>query len=240
MADKKTLRDYIPVAEQKKIPIELGGILASLEEALTKANENSIKEFRAEAEEVKNRTLEEIRAKMEEADIHVKSLKPEKGDKGDDYILTDRDKSAIAGKIKVPIVEKIIEKTEIIKEQPIVKEVAVAESAEQIREKLSSLEDEKRLDAKHIKNLPTPRASMSRSKSYFKVSSLTGTIDGDNKRFYMSEAPKYGTQVFVIANGSNIEKGTGFTVSGNWITYVEAPYSYEGFTWTHYAIIYRP
>jgi len=62
---------------------------------------------------------------------------------GKDYILTDEDKKEIAKKIKVPIVEKIIEKTETIKEQPIitneVKEVAVAETAEQIVQKLQAI-----------------------------------------------------------------------------------------------------
>lgn len=38
------------------------------------------------------------------------------GIKGDSYVLTSKDKAEIAGKIEVPIVERIIEKTEVIKE----------------------------------------------------------------------------------------------------------------------------
>lgn len=51
--------------------------------------------------------------------------------KGDDYVLTDSDKTEIASKIEVPVVDRIIEtireKTEVIREQPIeiIKEVAV-------------------------------------------------------------------------------------------------------------------
>jgi hypothetical protein len=41
---------------------------------------------------------------------------------GHDYVLTEIDKNEIASKIKVPIVEKVIEKTEVIHEQPIIKE----------------------------------------------------------------------------------------------------------------------
>ena len=69
----------------------------------------------------------------------------------------------ISKDIKVPIVEKIveriIEKTEVIRETPIVtneiKEVAVAEEADVIVKKLQSLSGEERLDASAIKNLPS-------------------------------------------------------------------------------------
>lgn len=77
-----------------------------------------------------------------------------------DYILTNRDKEEIAREIKVPIVEKIIEKVEVIKEQPIItneiKEVAMYEDWEQIVKKINDLEleEDKKIDAKHIKNLP--------------------------------------------------------------------------------------
>ena len=42
--------------------------------------------------------------------------------KGDSYVLTEDDKQVIAKSIKVPIVEKVIEKTEI-REVPIVTEI---------------------------------------------------------------------------------------------------------------------
>src|SRR3990167_9139836 len=77
---------------------------------------------------------------------------------GKDYILTEEDKRDIAQKIKVPIVEKVVEKTEVIKEHPIItneiKEVAILETPEAIRDKLQTLEGEERLDAQYIKNLP--------------------------------------------------------------------------------------
>jgi hypothetical protein len=95
--------------------------------------------------------------------IQLEGLKGEKGEAGNpgepgkDYILTDKDKKDIAQKIEVPVVEKIIEKTEVIKEQPIVtqeiKEVAVAETAEQIRNKLESMEENEKLSIDAIKDL---------------------------------------------------------------------------------------
>jgi len=65
---------------------------------------------------------------------------PLKGVDGKDYILNDADKQEIADSITVPVVEKIIEKTEVIREQPIVtneiKEVAVTDAPKKIKEKL--------------------------------------------------------------------------------------------------------
>lgn len=113
---------------------------------------------------------ETVKVKIE--GVEVITIKGDKGDKptdehligliqplipqvkdGNDYILTDQDKSEIAEKIKVPVVEKIIEKTEIIKEKPIIKEVAIAENAEQMRDKIESLVGENRLDKSAIKGL---------------------------------------------------------------------------------------
>lgn len=73
-----------------------------------------------------------------------------KGDPGKDYVLTPKDKEEIASKIKVPIVDKIIEKTQVvIKEQPIVTEKvtnqiiekAVAEDANKITAKINTTEN---------------------------------------------------------------------------------------------------
>ena len=84
---------------------------------------------------------------------------------GKDAVITDEIKKEIAVEaatlammdIQVPVVDKIIEKTEVIKEQPIVtqeiKEVAIAERAEAIRDKLESLKDDERLDKSAIKGL---------------------------------------------------------------------------------------
>lgn len=82
---------------------------------------------------------------------------------GKDYILTEKDKREIAQNIKVPIVEKIIERTEVIKEQPIIREtiknttIENPINGEQIVDKINELntDDESlKIDASHIKNLP--------------------------------------------------------------------------------------
>jgi len=79
------------------------------------------------------------------------------GENGEDYVLTEQDRKEIASKIEVPIVEKetIIEKTEVIKEQPIVtneiKEVAKYETADEMATKLNTLEE--KVEKKVIKGL---------------------------------------------------------------------------------------
>lgn len=94
----------------------------------------------------------------------VKGDKGDKGEKGDKGDKGDRGDTGYKGekgdKGDTVIVEKVIEKTEVIKEVPIVTEnvveVAKYERAEEIMDKLNSLslEDKNKLDASHIKNLP--------------------------------------------------------------------------------------
>jgi len=102
----------------------------------------------------------EIRFSPEFPDVQtvkIEGVELLKGDKGDAYILTNQDKKDIAERIKVPVVEKIIEKTEMIREQPIItneiKEVAVTETPEQIRDKLGALQENERLDISAVKGV---------------------------------------------------------------------------------------
>ena len=98
-----------------------------------------------------------------EAIENIELQKGDPGDDGKDYVLTDEDKKEIASKIKVPVVEKVIEKTtEIVKEKPIVKTEIVKETVKEldedalkkslpkygitIKEALESLEGDDRLD----------------------------------------------------------------------------------------------
>lgn len=73
----------------------------------------------------------------------------EDGEDGKDYVLTPADKNEIAGLIKVPVVEK----ETIIKEQPIVKEVALYDTAEDIRNKLELLRPGEKLAMDAVENL---------------------------------------------------------------------------------------
>jgi len=117
------------------MPNEIQEILDTIEvlESRLLSNESSLQE------EIK--TLKE----------RIENIKVEKGDKGDDYVLTEKDKKEIADSIKVPVVEKVVEKVEIIREQPIVNETKVEnkETPQSIADKLNTLE--KVLDWKVLK-----------------------------------------------------------------------------------------
>jgi hypothetical protein len=76
-----------------------------------------------------------------------KDLEPKHGK---DYILTEEDREEIASKIKVPVVEKVIERTETIVEQPVYKTEIVKETIK------SSPIDEKKMFKKLLRKLPKP------------------------------------------------------------------------------------
>lgn len=84
-----------------------------------------------------------------------KPIKGDKGDEGDAYILTSEDKQDIARTITVPVVEKVIEKTEVIREQPIVtnevKEVALKDSPDEVVEKVN--QSTKQISTRRIEGL---------------------------------------------------------------------------------------
>jgi hypothetical protein len=123
----------------------------------------TVEETRVKIEEDIAGIVTEVNRKIEKVATNLTEFKGAydrgelKGDKGDNYILTDKDKADIALNIEVPVVKKVIERTEIIKEQPIVtneiKEVAIAETAEVLRDKLASLKDDDRLDKSAIKGI---------------------------------------------------------------------------------------
>jgi hypothetical protein len=80
-----------------------------------------------------------------------------RGKPGENYILTNGDKDEIAAKIKVPVVKETKHTIEKIVEKPIVtnqiKEIALHESSEKIRDKLEELKGDERLDISAIKGV---------------------------------------------------------------------------------------
>lgn len=105
----------------------------------------------------------------------IKPLIP-KIENGKDYVLSEQDKNEIATlaimDIEVPIVDKVIERIETIREIEIptvtnnTVEVAKHESAEEIVEKINTLdEDGPKIDASHISNLPVLKETIIRDTS---------------------------------------------------------------------------
>lgn len=144
-AIKKLLATMSHKMTSEELSVALGSALILLAKELKRLND-------LKGEDGKTPTEKELR------DMILPLIPPSvKGDDGKDYVLTLKDKKEIAASIKVPVAEKIIERTETVKEQPIiteiVKEVAIPEKAEIIRDKLESLKDDERLDKSAIKGL---------------------------------------------------------------------------------------
>jgi hypothetical protein len=139
------------------------GLVNSRSWQAVKTNTKNIKLPKLYLEEKIELTKEELDNKIEQVSKlpgpKGESIKGDPGEPGKDYILTEEDIDEIASKIEVPIVEKVIEKTEVVHEQPIVeqkievKEVAVTDEPEVIAEKLNTLEGV--IDSSVIKGLLT-------------------------------------------------------------------------------------
>ncbi len=155
------------------------------------------KEFVAIEEHIENINIKvdniatELKKKSEEDDLlyevdeekiiesvlsKVQIPTPEKGDKGDNYVLTDEDKKEIANTIPVPIVVEKEIRYETVTEKPIeiTKEVAVADTPTVIVDKINSLPtdegDKFKIHFSHIYGYP----ELDRSK----VSNVTQTNGG--------------------------------------------------------------
>lgn len=142
-----------------------------------------------------------------------------KGDKGDDYVLTTADKDEIAARIKVPVVDKVIERViervEVVKEKPVitevhhttneVREVAVTDSGDKIIEKIN--DSEKVIDRERIDGLND------------EIEELEKKIDSKNTSGPRSFFGARGVQLFVnsqkkgLVSSLNIIPGVGVSLS---------------------------
>jgi hypothetical protein len=130
-------------------------------------------------------------------DIKAEELKQKlnirDGKDGKNYILTNLDRKRIAREIEVPVVEKIVEKTEVIREQPIVKEIAVTDNGEQIitkinedetslikKEKIEGLDETFKTNTEDLLNRAVSIVDNRTSFLINKVSNLSEKVDNIN------------------------------------------------------------
>jgi len=99
------LKDILgEIADANKTSLEVSesiNILIDLVSTMPNLVESESKKF--------EKIVDDLKSKID-------NIKTRKGDKGDSYILTEADKEEISMLVDVPVVEKIIEKTETIKE----------------------------------------------------------------------------------------------------------------------------
>lgn len=122
--DKQKLEKLL----KKSVDIQQGKEIALAKELIS-LDEKVDTKF-SEADEKIDSIKQDIESKIENIQKGEKGEKGEDGNDGKDYILTDSDKKEIASNIEVPIVEKVIEKTETIIEKPIVTEITTNEIKE--------------------------------------------------------------------------------------------------------------
>ena len=243
MPQNQKKKDMLMLAIKKNRDGELFLLdkLHVLEDQLTEHIEgmkSAMSEMRNEMKEVMQEmkqempNLDKVLESVKGKDSEVPGPKPVAGvdypipQDGKDYVLTPEDKKEIASKVKVPIVEKVIEKTEVIKEQPIItneiKEVAVTEKPEEIRDKLESLKDEDRLDKDAIKGLKELLEEIKKTASTRIVSgfkkimpvkfSFTG--NGSTTSFALVTTPADELLVFAHSQGQWLQPTVHFNIRG--------------------------
>jgi hypothetical protein len=119
--------------------------------------EDIIEESVTNLEEIKERAISAVE-KIEKMEEIKQPLDGQPGRDGKDAVITDEQLIAIAAKVNVPVIEKVIERIEVIKEQPIVtneivKEIIKGDTIEETRDKLEALEGDERLDVKAVKGI---------------------------------------------------------------------------------------
>lgn len=215
-------------------------MLDKVKSELTQKVENSISELLGK--------ISSTEQKISEIEL-TPGQKGDKGDPGDkpvagidypipqdgkDYVLTEEDRKEIATLIEVPVVEKVIEKTEVIVEKPIItnevtneiREVAKYETPEQIVEKLNTQENA--IEQKVIKGLTKWMSEIKRIASSgggmgnivtqsFSVNSSTTALT------LSSRVASNGRAIWLNYQGQQQAYGTHFTVSGNIVPLLFTP-----------------
>jgi len=138
-------KDIIKKYRQSKQPIDLKKESDLVFERLYKSIDAKFEEQDRKVAEVLNKVVLSVSDTIRKMTEYVQTLKPQKGDPGEPgktYTLSPLDKEEISSQIKVPVVEKVIERTEVIKELPqiteITKEIENKDTPEQIIDKVNS------------------------------------------------------------------------------------------------------
>lgn len=177
---------------------------------MLKERDDSQKDYDADFEALKAQVMSVVDAKL-------KTIK-----NGENYVLKEKDKSEIASMIDVPVVEKIIEKNEVIRERQVVSDEIVR--LEKKIENLTKLTDE-------LRNRGSGGTSAIGVAQTFKYIAHTeapvGDLDGVNTTYTVKNT------IFWVAgftlNGEQIAQLPNFTVAGRTITFSSPiPAAYSG------------
>lgn len=208
----KQLEDITKILDRETVTqdefVEMFGVLIDLVGQIQEANDENRDTLKQVVENALAKFNELTTVEWAEIKRRVDALK-----NGDDYILTDQDKKEIASLIDVPIVEKVIQHTETIKEKPIVKEVALKDTPEELVEKVNS--SQKKIRQNQVEGLEDIR-TMAAMNSVPVTTSFINGKRAKNFQFTGATVTVVGDTAFItITGGSGIQSvvaGTGISV----------------------------
>ena len=224
-----TTKEILKKAREKRKLQEIPDIVSPF--FINKMLKSKVDKYIEELNLLKKEMIDKIEENVALAKNGIKELK---GDDGKDYLLTEDDKKEIANKIKVPIVKQIIEKREVIKEQPInnIKEIKIENpvTGKEIVDKVNDAKN--KVLIKSIKDLPEELEKLQRSIRE-KISSRSSSKSGgggmgntQHESKSVSSATTSVTTTYKIAakgyaimgvyyQGQMVARGVGYTVSSN-------------------------
>lgn len=235
---KKKLEKLYKVMEGGDVAIleHLFELEQSFEEKVTELKTafiEAVKLVRSSVPDVKD-ILEQVKGKPgDKGDKPVAGVDyplPENGIDGKNYVLTEQDKKDIARSIKVPIVDRIIERTDIIHETPIlkteivketIKEIVSGETGETIVNKINDLDldPEKQISFEHIKGwkeyLRDEFARHGRA-VYVPTGSSSSSTTASSGHGAPATTPSALGNMYIDLDTQNIYIATGTTSSANW------------------------
>jgi len=161
----------------------------------------------------------------------IKPLIPEV-ENGKDYILTPKDKKDIAKMVVVPVVEKIIERTETIVEKPIItenvrvtneiKEVAVTDLPETIVAKINISKDKinlEKIDTTSLESLINDIRNIATSNSALPITTtFVNNRRAKNINFIGADVSYQGDTAIITITGGTSSGITGLITAGTNIT----------------------
>ncbi len=167
-----------------------------------------IKETNDSVQEEMNSAVTNCLQRFNEIQGRVSTLKD-----GEDYVLTPQDKREIAGMINVPVVEKLIQHTETIREQPIITQVALKDTPDETVDKVNA--SNKKIQKDRVEGLEdlerTVRNNPGNGPYTFPVTtSFFNGLRAKNLTINNSTAVLRGDTVYITVNGGS---GSGQVVS---------------------------
>ena len=220
MTKKKTLSDIL---SEMKVDSSIMKDVWSFEGSVNTFIQESAKRFAVRLQGEENEFYSRLEKKMEEFASYVQSLTPEKGDKGDSIVGLQgiqgiQGEHGLAGKNGRDGAQG---------PAGLSGKDGSPDTATQVRDKLSSLRGEARLDASAIKGLPEEMkpvfGGFRGGINLVWMETPTGAVNGSNTTFTLANVPKTNSLLFMVNGQVLTPGGEDYTISNAIVTLNTAP-----------------